>query len=790
MAQGQADQRYGRELAERGYVVLAPDYPSFGDYPCDFSDPRFASGSLLGVFNHMRCIDLLVARDDVDAGRIGVIGHSLGGHNAMFLAAWDERVKATVSSCGWTPFHDYKQGKLKGWDQDRYMPRIRTEFGLDPDRVPFDFYEVVAAIAPRAFLSISPLGDDNFDVAGVRRAIPAAEEVYQLLRAGDYLAGALSRLRAQLSRKRARGRLCVSRPAPGPSPARRSGRLVGRIAPRSAARAERSAEIVFGDAGLSHGASGGRAAGAFARGGGVRRKRRHVRGRDVRLFASRTTIFWARFAGWKTPMATAASTAARVFADHLSWPTAVICSGGGVFIGAAPDILYCKDTDGDGKADERKVVFTGFGRGNVQGLLNSFQWGLDNRIHGATSSSGGMVRRPDDEPAQAVNLNGRDFSFDPARLDLRPESGGAQHGLTFDDWGRKFRLLEQRSHPDGDVRRSLCRQESAVCGPLGAAEHRGRWRRGGGVSHQPGRGLADCADSDADCQPGPGRGRRGWAGRRLFYGGQRRDLLPGRCLRGRNAQPGRCRRRGKQPGPSQGTCPKTGLPWSPGASTRGASSIASDDIWFRPAQFANAPDGTLYIVDVYREVIEHPASLPPEIKQHLDLTSGRDRGRIYRRGARRLCPAGAAAFGHSEHRGIGRLAREAWRLVSRHRGAATAGAARCGGRAGTRAIGPRSRRCPRRGCTHCTSWPGSNRLTAPVVLAGLDDSHPRVREHAVRLAERLTGEREVAGKLCGMTDDRDVAGALSIGLLVGRIRRPRSAMRPWPDWRVATVPIR
>ena len=62
----------------------------------------------------------------------------------------------------------------------------------------------------------------------------------------------------------------------------------------------------------------------------------------------------------------------------------------------------------------------------------------------------------------------------------------------------------------------------------------------------------------------------------------------------------------------------------------GSEFVASTDIWFRPAQFANAPDGTLYIIDVYREVIEHPASLPPVIKKHLDLTSGRDRGRIYR----------------------------------------------------------------------------------------------------------------------------------------------------------------
>ncbi|MDC0936474.1 hypothetical protein OAS39_09310 [Pirellulales bacterium] len=80
---------------------------------------------------------------------------------------------------------------------------------------------------------------------------------------------------------------------------------------------------------------------------------------------------------------------ATVFADDLSWPTAVIAYDGGVFIGAAPELLYLKDVDGDRKADTRKVVFRGFGRSNVQGLINSFRWGLDNRIHGATSSAGG-----------------------------------------------------------------------------------------------------------------------------------------------------------------------------------------------------------------------------------------------------------------------------------------------------------------------------------------------------------------------------------------------------------------
>ena len=171
---------YGLELAERGYVVLAPDYPSFGDYKYDFKAAPYASGTIKGVFNHMRAVDLLQSRSEVDRQRIGVIGHSLGGHNAMFAAAFDERLKVVVSSCGWTPFHDYYEGKIAGWTSDRYMPRLRDVYALDPDRVPFDFYEIVASFAPRGFFSNSPIGDSNFAVAGVKKGIAAAAPIYKL----------------------------------------------------------------------------------------------------------------------------------------------------------------------------------------------------------------------------------------------------------------------------------------------------------------------------------------------------------------------------------------------------------------------------------------------------------------------------------------------------------------------------------------------------------------------------------------------------------------------------------
>ena len=64
-----------------------------------------------------------------------------------------------------------------------------------------------------------------------------------------------------------------------------------------------------------------------------------------------------------------------IFVDGLAWPTAVFCWAGGVIVADAPDVLYFKDTSGDGKADERRVLYTGLGVSNVQGLINSFQWG-------------------------------------------------------------------------------------------------------------------------------------------------------------------------------------------------------------------------------------------------------------------------------------------------------------------------------------------------------------------------------------------------------------------------------
>ncbi|MDD4592788.1 MAG: alpha/beta fold hydrolase, partial [Parabacteroides sp.] len=186
---------YAKELAERGYVVIAPDYPSMGelkDY--DFVHDRYDSGTMKGIFNHISCVNLLQTLPYVDKDRIGVIGHSLGGHNALFVAAFDARIKVIVSSCGWT-LKDYYNagedattrfgGRLGPWSQDCYMPFIREKFDLDAEKVPFDYDEIIATLAPRPFFSNSPVYDHNFSVEGVRKGITRAGQVYRFMNAAD-----------------------------------------------------------------------------------------------------------------------------------------------------------------------------------------------------------------------------------------------------------------------------------------------------------------------------------------------------------------------------------------------------------------------------------------------------------------------------------------------------------------------------------------------------------------------------------------------------------------------------
>lgn len=187
---GKPNLAYAKELVGRGYVCLAPDYPNFGERKLDVYALGYASATMKGIWDHMRGVDLLASRSEVDPGRIGVIGHSLGGHNAAFVALFDDRLKVVVSSCGFNAFPRYYGGNIAGWSHGGYMPRLKSKYELDLARVPFDWPELIGALAPRPFFSNSPVRDENFEVGGVKECIDAARPVYELLGAGENLAAA------------------------------------------------------------------------------------------------------------------------------------------------------------------------------------------------------------------------------------------------------------------------------------------------------------------------------------------------------------------------------------------------------------------------------------------------------------------------------------------------------------------------------------------------------------------------------------------------------------------------
>ncbi len=175
------NQAIALELARRGYVTLAPDYPGFGDDKTDSYAMGYVSATMKGIWNHMRAVDVLASLAEVDPEKIAAIGHSLGGHNSIFAALFDPRIKAVVSSCGFTSFHKYYKGDLTGWSHKGYMPRIASVYGKNPDKMPFDFTELLGALAPRPVFINAPIRDDNFEVSGVDDCVRAAEPVYELL---------------------------------------------------------------------------------------------------------------------------------------------------------------------------------------------------------------------------------------------------------------------------------------------------------------------------------------------------------------------------------------------------------------------------------------------------------------------------------------------------------------------------------------------------------------------------------------------------------------------------------
>jgi putative membrane-bound dehydrogenase-like protein len=329
-----------------------------------------------------------------------------------------------------------------------------------------------------------------------------------------------------------------------------------------------------------------------------------------------------------------------LFAENLRHPTAVMPWKGGLLAGLAPDLVYFEDTNGDGKADRRRSLYTGFDIQNSESLVNSLQWGLDNWVYGCAGTSGGTVRSVEKLDRPALTLHGRGIRFHPDKPgSLEATSGGGQYGLAADDWERWFTAVNN-AHlrhiilPDHYLRRNPFLAVSAVT--LDIPDHGAackvyrispfenwrveRTRRRNEGTFNPGRQFPE-----TELVPG---GFITSACSPVVYGA---DLFP-EMYRGNTFV---C-------DPANNLIHRDVL--EPHGATfvakRGdhdCEFLASTNIYFRPVFLSNGPDGGLYVADFYREVIETPdlGSMPEDLRKKLDLKS-HSRGRIWR-----IVPEGA-----------------------------------------------------------------------------------------------------------------------------------------------------
>lgn len=454
-----------------------------------------------------------------------------------------------------------------------------------------------------------------------------------------------------------------------------------------------------------------------------------------------------------------------VFAKELSWPTAVTCWAGGVFVGAPPHLFYLKDTDGDGISDLRKTIYTGFSRANVQGMMNSLRWGLDNRIHGAGSTAGGSILFTGDPERKYVELGRHDFAFDPRTFAFEVTTASAQHGMCFDDWGHKFVCsnsdhIQQVMYEDRLIARNPYLKAPGGAVSIAADGPQAPVYRTSQV--EPWR-IVRTRLRVQGLAPGPiefGGKVSGYFSSATGVTVYRGDAWPaewhGTAVIGDVGSNLIHRKRLKT----------QELPFVAERVDENAEFVTSTDTWVRPVQFENGPDGALYVADFYRETIEHPASLPESIKKHLDLAS-RGRGRIWRivpegfvhRPAPKLSEAtteelvALLAHPNAWHR------ETAARLLHERQDRAAVPLleerARGGGPGGSEElVGARRQDVAALGRLHALyALDGLGALTPDLVADALLDSHARVRENAVKLAmPRVKDSPAIRERLFALAD--------------------------------------
>jgi putative membrane-bound dehydrogenase-like protein len=438
----------------------------------------------------------------------------------------------------------------------------------------------------------------------------------------------------------------------------------------------------------------------------------------------------------------------KIFADALLYANGLMLWRGGAIVTCAPDILLLSDENGDGKADRRQALYQGFAAKNPQLRVNHPVLGIDNWIYVANGLSGGTVRAAANAGAPAVDLSAMDFRFDPIHGRYETETGVGEYGNTFDDWGRRF-VCTNRNHLIPIVMPSRAIRRNPFLAP---PEPKTDDQNAGGAarvyplnsnfttaSHHAGTFTASCSVT--------------------VYRG---DLLPA-AYRG-----------------SVFTCDPTGglvhqeelVPDGAGFRGRvvraGVEFLASRDDWCRPVNLAHGPDGALYVVDMYRAVIEHPEYMPPALRNRPDLVLGKDRGRIWRivpertgtdpRQPRLSKARAAELVEHLKDPGVWWRTTAQRLLLERQ----DHGAVQPLRKLILASDDPLA-------CAHA-AWllDALGALDADLVLQLLANAHPRVRDHGVQLSERWLNENPALfARLSALADDPDPRLRFQVALSLG-----------------------
>jgi HEAT repeat protein len=403
-----------------------------------------------------------------------------------------------------------------------------------------------------------------------------------------------------------------------------------------------------------------------------------------------------------------------VFAENLLGASGMMPWKGGLIVASASDILFLKDTDGDGKADVRQTLYSGFRKANPAVAVASPQYGIDNWIYVANDGTNGRVTAPEHSERPPLTVRGTDFRFQPVRGLAEPASGSAHAGLSFDDWGNRF-----LSDSTGRLREAVVPMHYLMRAPHLAVDEVSQ-----DVSDPGNNPSTGATVYNGDVFP-----KQYWGN--VFSGDVKANLVHRDILT------------------------PDGVTFVAHRAESTREFLVSADLWFHPRSFQNAPDGNLYLTDAH----------------------GADTGRIYRivpnhlLRKRDLTPnLGKATTAElvaelADTNGWQSMTAQRLLVERQDRGAVPL----------LRELARKSEFSLAR--LHALwTLEGLSVLEPEIVVAALNDPDPRVREHAVRLAEELLAEPSVIHAVLALRNDAEPRVLYQLAFTLGESKDPRALL--------------